>query len=74
MPITIDLMENRVIGPKLRQQRAEGRAEVIRRQLTKRFGRLPAWAVKKIAAMTPRKANQVAERLLDATSLEELFG
>jgi hypothetical protein len=78
MPITIDLMENRVIGPKLRQQlakgRAQGQAEVIRRLLTKRFGRLPAWAVKKIEALTPRKANQVAERLLDAASLEELFG
>lgn len=73
VPITLDLMENRVIGPMLRKAQSEGRLEVIRHQLIKRFGPLPEWAEKKLGKLKPTRIRVLSEKLLDATSLEELL-
>jgi len=77
MPILNDIMDNEVVGPLLRQGRAEGRVEgqleILHRLIRKRFGRIPPAAVQRIAALKPAQLNRVAVRLLDAQRIEDLF-
>jgi hypothetical protein len=56
------------------QGRAEGRAEVIVRQLTLRFGALPVEAQGRIAEASLAELNTIAERLLTAATLQEALG
>ena len=44
MPILNDIMEHEVIGPEIKKGIRQGELTVIRRQIEKRFGALPAWA------------------------------
>ena len=55
------------------QGREEGERKVILRLLGKRFGPLPPWATERISALSAADLEQVELRLLDASSLEELF-
>jgi hypothetical protein len=86
MPITIDLMKNRVIGPRLRQARAEGEAEgralgeaagrlaLVRDLLRQRFGPIPARSAKKLARLSPEQISDLTAKLFKARSLDELLG
>ena len=78
MPIQIDLMENEVIAEYYQRGRQEGRQEgelaLLRRQIEKRFGTIPAWAEEKLAAQTTAQLEQVSVRLLEVTTLEDLLG
>lgn len=51
--------------------RAEGRVAILQRQLTLRFGPLPNGVTERLAAATIEELDAIAERLLDAPSLEE---
>jgi predicted transposase YdaD len=89
MPVYIDLSENEVLGPPYLKGKAEGREEgkeegkeegrkdgeltILRRQIQKRFGTLPAEAEKRLVAKTSAELEQLSERLLDAASLDELL-
>jgi predicted transposase YdaD len=53
--------------------RRQGELIILRRQIVKRFGTLPAWAGEKLAAMPPSELEALIERILDAQSLEELM-
>jgi hypothetical protein len=64
----------RYYGQGLAEGRAEGRAALLQRQLTRRFGPLPADAVERLATATIDELDAVGERLLTATSLEEALG
>ena len=90
MPILNDIMDHEVLGPKLRQARAEGLEEgreegrqeglqqgerhVLARQIQKRFGSLPVWMSQRLDRMTVAEIEDTALRLLDATSLEDFLG
>jgi predicted transposase YdaD len=86
MPILDDIMDHDLLGPILRrgleQGRVEGRVEgrmegeqtVVIRQIEKRFGSIPPWARQRVEAMPAPEVEETALRLLDARSLEELFG
>jgi predicted transposase YdaD len=85
MPIDLDIRDHEVLGPiiiKAEQKgRQEGRQEglqageltVLRRQIEKRFGALPRWAGEKLAAMPASQLEELSERVLDATSVDELL-
>jgi predicted transposase YdaD len=89
MPITEDIMEHDLFGPRLRKARAEGMEEgleqgmeqglqqgernLLRRQIEKRFGPSPSWVQERLSALSPPQLEALGERLLDATSLEQLF-
>ena len=85
MPLIIDLMENDLRGPILRQGREEGKEEgreegkvageqrIIRLQLEKRFGPLPEWATAKLASLGVAEIELLAERIYDASSLDHLL-
>jgi hypothetical protein len=51
--------------------RAEGRAALLQRQLTRRFGPLPATAIERLSAASIDELDAIGERLLGAQSLEE---
>ncbi len=70
MPVYIDINENRVLGPIFRN----GERNILRRVLETRFGPLPEWAEARLTEMQNPALEELGERLLDAASLEELFG
>ncbi len=81
MPIHLDIMDNKVFGPAIRQGRAEGRVEgriegqvdMLLSQIEKRFGRIPPAVGQRIAALKPAQLKRVGLRLLDAQRIEDLF-
>ena len=81
MPLLDDIMDNLIIGPKIRQGieigRREGRAEgewaVVLRLTERRFGAIPDWAKQKINAMSLADLQDAELRLLDAPDLEDLL-
>jgi hypothetical protein len=52
----------------------EGKLTILRLLIEKRFGALPVWAGEKLAALPEPQLEDVIERVLDATSLDELLG
>lgn len=53
--------------------KAEGEVLVLQRQLTKRFGPLPDWALTKLTTATAEQLENWSEKILDAPSLEAFF-
>jgi len=82
MPIHIDILENKVLGREfkkgLQEGRQEGRQEgelaILRRLIERRFGSLPSWAEQRLAGASTEHLEELATRVLDAASLEELLG
>ena len=52
--------------------RQEGRLELVRRQLEKRFGPLPDAARQKLESLTAEQIDDIGLAMLDASTLEEL--
>jgi len=50
-----------------------GEMTVIKRQIIRRFGEIPAWVEECLAKATVHEMEQWAERILDASSLEGVF-
>jgi Domain of unknown function (DUF4351) len=73
MPLEINLFENEIIGPALRQGMREGRLSIIRRQLRHRFGQFPEWVELRLSALSEEQLEELSDRLLDARRLEDLF-
>ena len=77
MALTIDIENNPFLRDVFEEGRQEGQIEgeraLVRRQLERRFGPLPAWTEQHIAAADTATLEQWGLLLLDATSLEEVF-
>lgn len=57
-----------------RKGRLEGEARVLERQLTRRFGDLPAWVRERLGSATEAQLETWTEAVLDAPSLSAIFG
>jgi len=73
MPITIDLMKNKIIAREYRRGLQEGEIILLRRQIETRFGALPTWAEERLASLSMSELEDVGVRVLDAQSLEDLL-
>ena len=81
MPILNDILDHKVLGREykrgLQEGRQEGRQEIalaiVRRQLEKRFGPLPAWAEERLAAYPTPGLEELAVHAFDCESLEGLL-
>jgi hypothetical protein len=73
MPILNDIMDHKVFGPLIRQGRQEGELTILRGQLGKRFGTMPAWVDDRLAELSTAELEDLSLRLFDAKSLDELF-
>lgn len=51
----------------------QGEAQILRRQLARRFGPLPDWVEAKLAQASTDQLELWADRILDAESLEAVF-
>jgi len=69
MPITFDIMENKVLGPAI----LEGEKKMLRLCLEARFGSLPEWVDERLANCTYKEAEALGVRFVTAQSLDELF-
>ena len=74
MPITDDIMDHDLLGPLIRRGMATGGRNIIRLVIEKRFGTVPAWVQQRLDAMSWPEVEETADRVLDALSLEEIFG
>jgi hypothetical protein len=81
MPVFIDIMENTVLGPRIRQGMEEGRQQglregelaILRRLIEKRFGAIPTWAEEKLTSRPTADLEDLSVRVQDAQSLEDLL-
>ena len=58
----------------IQQGMQQGEALLLQRQLTRRFGALSATQLASIAAATPTQLETWGDRVLEAKSLDEVFG
>jgi len=76
-----DILENKVLGREYRrgieegvqQGIQQGELTLLRRQIERRFGTLPEWADARLLKSSASEIEAFGLRLLDATSVEELF-
>ena len=52
----------------------QGEVTLLRRQLERKFGPLPGWAAERLEEPSSAELELWADRVLDATALEEVFG
>lgn len=89
MPATINLLENKVLGPMIleelekRQQEGieqgveqgmqTGRVSILCRQIEKRFGPLSPTVRDRLAKLSPAELDEFSLKVLDAPTIDELF-
>ncbi len=85
MPILNDIMDHKVLGREIKrgielgieqgieQGHREGEVAMLRRQIRRRFGRVPRWAGARLAQMTAAQLENTGIRILDASTIESLF-
>jgi hypothetical protein len=69
VPVYIDLLENKVLGPAFRR----GELTILRRLIEKRFGAIPSWAEERLTSRSQSELEELSERILDAPSMEDLL-
>lgn len=83
----INVMENKVLGPLIlkrceeaeqvgrsqgmQQGMQQGRLDLLREQLTEKFGSLPPWATQRLEAASADDLHTWAKRVLHGTTLED---
>ncbi len=77
MPIIVDVMQNKILGPEIRkalkQGREEGQLTLLTRMIEARFGPLPHWAKRRLSAMPAAEFEQLGLSMMNASSLKELL-
>src|SRR5262249_20397763 len=75
MPITENILDHEIIGTAFkkgrRQGREEGRKNVLRDLIQKRFGKIPKWLDDRLAHASVNELDLLKDRVLDAQSLED---
>ena len=77
MGLEAEIRDNPIINYYFKEGRQEGRQEggvnLLRKLLSKRFGKLPEWVTEYLKKATTSELEQAGLRLLEASSLEEVF-
>lgn len=75
--LTIDLSENKVLGPAyqrgLQEGRQEGQIGLLRRLIESKFGALPSWAEQRLAQSSSETLEEIGLRVFQAATLEDLL-
>ncbi len=69
----VDLKQTRFYREVFAEGESEGEARLLRKQLIRRFGPLPAWAEAKLVGAEPVQLETWGERVLEAATLEAVF-
>jgi predicted transposase YdaD len=54
--------------------KTEGKAETLKRMLTRRFGRLPKWAITRVDEAVEKQLDGWLDAIFDAATLEGVLG
>jgi hypothetical protein len=77
MPILNDIMDHKVLGREFKRGLHEGELigelAILRRQVEKRFGPIPAWAEQRLSAGSKDELEDLSVRILDAPTIEDLL-
>ena len=77
MPVYIDILENKILGPAfkrgLEEGKLEGELQILRRLIERRFGPIPEWAHERLAARSAAELEEMSVRILDVSSVEDLL-
>jgi len=77
MPVDMDILEHDYVGPLIREGIAQGRreatVEILKGQIEKRFGNLPTWVEQRLTDSSQADLQNLALKVIDAKTLEELF-
>jgi hypothetical protein len=68
-----EIKDNPIINHYFKEGRQEGQVNFLRKLLSKRFGQLPEWVNEYLRKASTSELEQAGLRLLEATSLEEVF-
>lgn len=82
MPVLGGVLDNKVLGREykrglktgIEKGMEKGERTLVAAQLRKRFGSLPTWAEEALSRLNADQLEQVALRLLDVRTLEEVLG
>jgi hypothetical protein len=66
-------MDHQIIGPAIRQGRIEGTLDILREQITDRFGAPSPETEERLAKMSVAELKGLGVRLMHVKSLNELF-
>ena len=73
MGLEAEIRDNPIINYYFKEGRQEGEANLLHKQLSKRFGKLPEWVTDYLKKATTSELEEAGVRLLEASSLEEVF-
>jgi hypothetical protein len=73
MPITEDIRNHKVFRREYGEGVQQGELTILRRQIEKRFGPIPAWAAERLESCSVSELEALSERVLDALSLKDLL-
>jgi len=73
-PLEETVAYQQLVGIGKKEGRQEEARAILRKQLGRRFGRLPAWAATRLERAETAQLEAWAEEIFDAASLEELLG
>jgi predicted transposase YdaD len=73
-PLEETVAYQQLVGIGKKEGRQEEARAILRKQLGRRFGRLPAWAATRLEQAETAQLEAWAELIFDAASLEELLG
>ena len=73
VPVLNNLHDHKVLGREFKKGLQEGEAKMLRRQLERRYKKLPSWVADKLATATPAQLEAWQERLLEKKSLAAIF-
>ena len=69
-----EIYRKKIIAEAVAEAVSEGKAELLIRQLTHRFGTLPKWAETRVKKAKSAQIEEWADAVLDASSLTEVIG
>ena len=73
MGLEAEIRDNPIISYYFKEGRQEGEVNLLRKLLRKRFGKLPEWVTDYLKTATTSELEEAGVRLLEASSLEEVF-
>ena len=73
MPITVNILENKVLGREYKKAVQTGELKVLRCLINQRFGPIPAWAEDRLTSYSEDELDALTRRTLNAQSLKDLL-
>jgi predicted transposase YdaD len=73
MGVELNIRDNPFLSGIFAEGKAEGEANMLRRMLEQRFGKLPRWAVEKLTRADVGQLEQWSLRIFDARELEDVL-